>query len=260
MSGWGRRRVYGYAHCSAREQAVGPSASAFLGGHAGTPAQSLDLRIGSRHAGGSCLPPSAGTLWEPRGPGGRGPGGAQRTGRGRGPGRVFQTGACGVLLGRRPARGPRSMKPRRRAMFSQRSGTNSTGSAAPLPPPPARTAGHALAPPPHPPFLSWPKQCSADGMRQRLPQVAFRPCWAGRSMKLAGTRQGARLSRGRALLGGLAFPQAEGPPLGAAPPRPAAQRRPLPPGSRPNSSSGQNQHPVSLTEGSAVWRIFPCFI
>ena len=68
MSGWGRRRVCGYAHCPARERAVGPGASAFLGGSRRRPCPDLDLRIGSpprwRHLSPSPLP---GTLWGARG-------------------------------------------------------------------------------------------------------------------------------------------------------------------------------------------------
>ena len=79
---------------------------------------------------------------------------------------------------------------------------------------------------------------------------------------LAGTRRGCEAEPGQgALLGGLAFPQAEGPAAEHPLPHRAPRHSSGPPRSRAISSSGQNQHPVcSLTEGSAVWRIFPCFI
>lgn len=235
----------------------------FLGGHAGAPAPTSTSASAPRHAGGICLPPLCpGRCGEPGGPGGPGgPGRAQRTGSGRGPGDRSSDRCLCVLLGARAARG--SMKPRRRALFSQRSGTNSTGSAAPLPLPPALTAGHALAPPPHPPFLSWPGRCSADGMRQRLLERRFIPCWAG-TLRGAWPAPGggARLSRGRGhCWAAWPSPRRRGPPLSTPLPRRAPRHSSGPPRSRAISSSGQNQHPVcSLTEGSAVWRIFPCFI
>lgn len=210
MSGWGRRRVYGYAHCSAREQRWGQAPLLFLGSQAPLPRPRPPHRLPATLAAAVLPPLCRGRCGSPGGPGGAGgQGRAQRTGRGRGPGAGLQTGAHASCWER--ARPSEVNETEKTGHVFTAGRTNSTGSAAPLPPPPARTAGHALAPPPHPPFLSWPERCSADGMRQRLLGSVFVPCWAGRSAGLAGTRPGgARLSRGRGTAGRPGLPPGGG--------------------------------------------------
>lgn len=148
-------------------------------------------------------------------------------------------------------------------VFTARSGTNSTGSAAPLPPPPARTAGRTRwRPLPILPSSPGPSGAQLIGMRQRLLERRFVPCWAGRSAGLGRHPAGVRLSRGRGhCWSGLAFPQAEGPAAEAPPPRRAPRHSSGPP-SRSDLIPLRDRTSTlcPLTEGSAVWRIFPCFI
>lgn len=98
----------------------------------------------------------------------------------------------------------------------------------PLPRRQPRTAGHALAPPPLPPFLSWPGRCSADGMRQRLLERCFVPCWA-RMLRGAWPAPcgGERLSQGQgAPQSALASPKRRGPgPRLLLSPNPPTRRR-----------------------------------
>lgn len=172
--------MYGYAHCSAREQAGARRLLSWGVTQAPLPRPRPPHRLPATLAAAVSLPSAGDAVGSPgdqgvRGKARQGP----EDGRGRGPGAAGSSDRClCVLLGARPGpRVPRVTRTEKTGHVFTAEGTNSTGSAALLPPPPARTAGHALAPS-HPPFLSWPERCSADGMRQRLLERRFVPCWA----------------------------------------------------------------------------------
>ena len=225
----------------------------FSGGHAGAPGCGLSSAPTStstsapRHPGRSCLPPLCPGRY----------GGLQGTRQGPGGG-----GVAGVPLGHRPVFRqvpgqwgpvcpagsgpvPRVDETEKTVHVFTTEWDKQYPERRPLPCRQPRTAGHALAPPPRPPFLSWPGRCSADGMRQRLLERRFVPCWA-RMLRGAWLAPcgGERLSREQgAPQGALASPTRRGPgrgPLLNPNPPPHVAAAALPPRSRPTSSLGQN--------------------